>query len=65
MKAGKSLEWQRLYQNVLSESDPEKLPEQLRAPRQRFRQEKNNLPNSLNTKPKGGPSPTHRRRCAS
>ena len=27
MKAGKSLEWQRLYQNVLSESDPERLPE--------------------------------------
>ena len=27
MKAGKSLEWQALYGNVLSESDPEKLPE--------------------------------------
>jgi hypothetical protein len=27
MKPGKSLEWQRLYQNVLSESDPERLPE--------------------------------------
>lgn len=27
MKAGKSLEWQRLYADVLSESDPEKLPE--------------------------------------
>ena len=27
MKPGKSLEWQRLYQNVLSEGDPEKLPE--------------------------------------
>lgn len=27
MKAGKSLEWQRLYQNALSESDPEQLPE--------------------------------------
>jgi hypothetical protein len=27
MKAGKSLEWQGLYANVLSESDSEKLPE--------------------------------------
>ena len=27
MKAGKSLQWQRLYADVLSESDPEKLPE--------------------------------------
>jgi hypothetical protein len=27
MKAGKSLEWQTLYRNVLSESDPEQLPE--------------------------------------
>jgi hypothetical protein len=27
MKAGKSLEWQRLYAGVLSESDSEKLPE--------------------------------------
>lgn len=27
MKPGKSLEWQKLYQNVLSESDPERLPE--------------------------------------
>ena len=27
MKPGKSLEWQRLYQNVLSEGDPERLPE--------------------------------------
>jgi len=27
MKAGKSLEWQTLYGKVLSESDPEKLPE--------------------------------------
>lgn len=27
MKPGRSLEWQRLYQNVLSESDPERLPE--------------------------------------
>ena len=27
MKAGKSLEWQTLYGNVLSENDPEKLPE--------------------------------------
>jgi hypothetical protein len=29
MKAGKSLEWQRLYADVLSEKDPEKLPEAL------------------------------------
>ncbi len=27
MKAGKALEWQRLYQNVLSQGDPEQLPE--------------------------------------
>lgn len=27
MKAGKSLEWQRLYTQVLSESDPDKIPE--------------------------------------
>lgn len=27
MKPGRSLEWQRLYQKVLSESDPERLPE--------------------------------------
>ena len=27
MKPGKALEWQKLYQNVLSESDPERLPE--------------------------------------
>jgi hypothetical protein len=27
MKAGRSLEWQSLYQNVLSESDPKRLPE--------------------------------------
>jgi len=27
MKPGKSLEWQRLYHSVLSESDPERLPE--------------------------------------
>ena len=27
MKPGKSLEWQRLYQKVLSENDPERLPE--------------------------------------
>lgn len=27
MKAGKSLDWQRLYADVLSASDPEELPE--------------------------------------
>ena len=27
MKPGKALEWQKLYQNVPSESDPERLPE--------------------------------------
>jgi len=27
MKPGKSLEWRRLYQNVLSEGDPKRLPE--------------------------------------
>ena len=27
MKPGRSLEWQRLYQKALSESDPERLPE--------------------------------------
>ncbi len=27
MKPGKSLEWQSLYQNVLSESDSKRLPE--------------------------------------
>ena len=27
MKPGKALEWQSLYQNVLSESDPKQLPE--------------------------------------
>ena len=27
MQAGKSLQWQMLYQKVLSENDPERLPE--------------------------------------
>ena len=29
MKPGKSLEWQQLYHNVLSESDPKGLPESI------------------------------------
>lgn len=29
MKAGKALEWQRLYQKAIAESDPERLPEEI------------------------------------